>query len=553
MRNMKNPIDIVKVPGRSGFEKSHFNLLTASVGSLVPIMVDPVIPNTKVHCRINLGAQLPPLASDTYMKCDVCVEAFYVPYRLLDGGFESYFCNRVDRVLKDATTSPYYSDVTICPPVVVLSTADQIPSYVLASGGLLDYLGFKMAYQASGQFSFCPYSVLAYHLIWQEFYRRTDVQNPAFMKHLPFVSASNSDNSYPFACAPYISFTDGGASYNYLIRLYDSIANHQHLLADGTDMFSLRRRNFDFDYFTNALPSPQNGPAQSVNVSGGSLSIASLRAANSMQQWTERESVAGARYSDNLKAMYGANLSLGVAQRPILLGSARYNVYNKSMTVNGFNMDSGVHNNSNPFATEAGGVMANAYANGSDVIIDGFTCNEPGLIMVIGSLVPRVTYGSGCRRYFSDFISGHSSIVDLPNPLLQNTGYQPIYQSELTSEIGTAGIFGYTDRYGHYMTYLDELHGLFRDGGSLDMFAAQRVFAPGSNPTINSAFLQIRGTYLDKVTAVSSALSNYGYWLECQFDYKVSMPLAEYSVPTLQDPAYEHGQTVKVHRGGFRF
>ena len=58
---------------------------------------------------------------------------------------------------------------------------------------------------------------------------------------------------------------------------------------------------------------------------------------------------------------------------------------------------------------------------------------------------------------------------------------------------------------------------------------------------------------MDQVTAaVTQNLSRYGYWLDTYFDYKVSMPISKYSFLRFQDPAYEHGKTVVVDKGGSR-
>ena len=84
-----------------------------------------------------------------------------------------------------------------------------------------------------------------------------------------------------------------------------------------------------------------------------------------------------------------------------------------------------------------------------------------------------------------------------------------------------------------------------------ESFALQRTFDDKANrPKISTNFLQIPTNYLDQVAAVAGSISNYGYWADTYFDYKVSMPLAEYSIPSLQDPAYEHGETVSVNKSG---
>ena len=92
------------VPKLSGFDKSHQNLLTSKVGTITPILVDELIPGSKVHCKLALGASLPPLASDTYMRCSIKCEAFFVPMRILDGGFEAWFTDEA-KDLVDAAPS----------------------------------------------------------------------------------------------------------------------------------------------------------------------------------------------------------------------------------------------------------------------------------------------------------------------------------------------------------------------------------------------------------------------------------------------------------------
>ena len=83
----------VQVPKLSGFDKSHQNLLTSKVGTITPILIDELIPGSKIHLSLALSAQLPPLAADTFMRCQVKCEAFFVPFRLLAGSFESWFTN----------------------------------------------------------------------------------------------------------------------------------------------------------------------------------------------------------------------------------------------------------------------------------------------------------------------------------------------------------------------------------------------------------------------------------------------------------------------------
>lgn len=540
----------VSVPRLSGFDKSHQNLFTAKCGTIVPALCDELIPGSKVHLRMALSASLPPLASDTFMRCSIKAEAFFVPMRLLCGSFESFFTDQPrtyfqqDQVVERKGRLPI---IKVSEP----SGADFAP--YLGVGSLADYLGLRsgnIALIAESGFSAMPF--LAYHRIYNDWYRNTLVQRDVFLPPDPEAEVTTSPNGRSGFCAatsPFDFYYDDYCRYSSDVFLK---------LADGVSIFDLRQRNFGLDYFTTATPEPQQGSAEVVqfatNGPTGQFSIAALRAANSMQQFKERNNLLGNLYVEQLYGRYGTRPSDGIAQRSLYLGRGEFEVYSKGvyMTTNSQetgSSDAGISGSSNPFGA-VGTRYGSAFASGSDFVVD-FEAKEPGYLFVMTTLVPRVTYASGIDPIFYRYTQ-KGSLAEMANPILQNVGPQPIYQSELTGKAHDENdaIFGYTDRYATFKTKQDTLHGLLRDGQSLASFALQRSFEPGSDVFLSSDFLQIPTNYLDQVTAVEGWLSEYGYWCDTYFDYKVSMPLSKYSLPSLQDPAYEHGQTVVVSKGG---
>lgn len=544
----------VKVPKRSGFDKSHMNLLTTKCGTLTPLLCDEVIPNTSVSLKINLSATLPPLASDTFMRCELKAEAFFVPYRICYGGFQDW----IQGNLVWSTTNSGKANPTF--PVLEISNASEV-----APGTLSDYLGYKVnstiTPSSLTRVNILPY--IAYHKIYDEWYRNSLVQAPVFRTIRPSgaSTAANSNFYTNVGTLPSITFNDVSDNTYNVIPTSDTTRAQ---FADGVMITALRQRNFGLDYFTTAQPQAQNGDAQKVSFTvptsgsdagNGSFTISALRAANSMQQFLERNGLAGDRFVDYVKAHWGANLNDAIAQRPLLLGSASFDVYSKGI----YQTANGTGTTNNPFDGSVGAQFGSAYASGSDFIIKNFTANEPGVIMVLVSLVPKVTYSTGVRRMLTHYIGTDPSSLftgkvggqtDMATPLLQNVGNQPIYSYELDGNLNSANVFGYTDRYAEWKTMEDELHGLLRDGQSLESFALQRTFANNSSPTIATAFLAIPTDYMDQVTAANDSISNYGVWIDSYLDYKVSMPLSRYAVPSLQDPAYEHGEDVSIQRAG---
>lgn len=540
----------VKVANRSGFDKNHFSLFSSHAGTIVPILVDELIPNSTVHLRSAITAAMPPLASDTFMRCRLKVAAFFVPHRIIMPGFEKWI-TRQDSIPN--------STGKITPPLVYFKAGsdEAINNKIferLSPGSLADMLGCKLTRSAvqgfiaqQGNFYLNALPFLAYHRIYEDWFRRSLVQQSIY-------ADSTGVNSDGFLRAS-ISNSFVPNSSNSSRYIFNATAENINVASspaffDGVHIADFRQANFDFDLFTNAYPEAQNGNAQSVGISSNQFTISALRAANSIQQYLERQNIAGNRYVDYVRANYGAHLSDSIAQRSVLLGSGQLDVYSKGIyqTNSQATVDPGIRN---PFAG-VGVEFGTAKADGTLHLVDKFTAQEHGYLMVLSWLSPRASYSTGLSPILSRYRSLQAQ-AEVANSILQNTGNEPIYQSmvnDMKAIVNSQDVFGYSDRYFAWKDMQDEVHGLFRDGENLESFALQRTFNSTEATGIGDEFLQIPTTFLDQVEAVTDNLADYGYWADCFFDYKVSMPLAKYSIPSLQDPAIEHGQTELMSRGG---
>lgn len=537
----------VKVQRKSGFDKSFQNLFTGKVGTIIPILTDELIPNTTVRLRMAITTQLPPLASDTFMRVRQKYAAFFVPTRILVPRYEEWLTGK--------NTGSTTATKVVLP---TLSFNPETDKAAYGDGSLLDYLGFKCQHTKFTELQGIRLSalpLLAYHKIYNDWFRNSLVQKDIFNNAL---AASVVYNPATSSVVVPCSLASNRSVFTYNANSNEATAGGSKF-ADGVDITSLRQANFGSDLFTSCTPSPQNGIAQAVSfdtsAAEGKFTISALRAANSMQQFLERNNLAGNRLVDYVKAQYGANLNDAIAQRPVLLGSGSFDVYSKGIYQTS-NVTGSVNSDNNPMAGMAA-KFGSAFVDGNDLVIDGFTAMEPGYLMVVTWLSPKVTYSSGVDPVLTRYITFDSQ-SDMANPILQNVGNEPIYARQLSSDQAVTfgdSIFGYNERYASWKDKLDEVHGILRDGDSLQSFALQRTFGttgttPAAVPQINSEFLQIPVNYLDQVSAVSGDMSAYGYWCDTFFDYKVSMPLARYSIPSLQDPAYEHGEDVMLDRAG---
>lgn len=544
MANIYNKV-AVKVQRKSGFDKSFQNLFTSKVGTITPILVDELIPNTSVNLRLAISTQLPPLASDTFMRVKQKYAAFFVPTRILMPGFEKWLTGKID-IAGTGTSNK------IRTPQYEINLKDY------KAGSLHDFLGIKINKaaipNADKKITVNALPYLAYHKIYNDWFRnslvQTDIFGPAAINFAD-LRASNSNLYIPNTSSTGFKFLESAVNIN---------AVNSDMFADGVKLNALRQANFGVDLFTSSTPSPQNGQGQAVSVTmpenagdDGTFTISALRAANSMQQFLERNNLAGNRLVDYVRAQYGANLNDAIAQRPVLLGSGSFDVYSKGIYQTAeTNTDTATTETyNNPFRATPAAKYGSASVDGQDLVIKGFTAMEPGYLMVLTWLSPKVTYSTGIDPMLKRY-SQSSSQSDMANPILQNVGNEPVYLDMLNSYdlvTATNQIFGYNDRYYAWKDKQDEVHGLLRDGESLQSFALQRTFS-SQGGGISNSFLQIPTNYMDQVASVGNQISDYGYWCDTYFDYKVSMPLATYSVPSLQDPAYEHGQDVVIDRAG---
>lgn len=512
----------VEMPNRSGHNLSHSNSFTGKTGTLIPVFCEELLPNDTVSVGSQLQVQLPPMVTDFYGKVDFVLEAFFVPNRLCWGGWQDFITH--------PTANPQYPEgtpVQAKPLQVPYFYTDNNP-YDVPVDSLLHYLDYGSLLGVGNEDS--PASVLpaiAYHRIWDDWYRDSRVQAPLFFKN----SSVEADNTTAYLRSlPFISArTDGNP---YYIRpgseFYDNVT-----------ISSLRQRNWVKDYFTTASPLPQAGGASEVKfdvnstAETGAFSISTLRAANSLQKWRERNNIVGYRYSDQIYAQFGTYPSDAIMDRCLYLGRSVQTVYNRSV------FDTSSEN--------LGTKGANSQVLGEGSLVDSFTATEHGFLMVLASLVPRPVYGSGSeRRNF------RLKVGDFAFPLLAGMGDQAILVRELTGLSSNNSVFGYTDLYAEYKFRNDKIHGLLRDGQSLQSYALQRSFDDEGSmiPEISSSFLMIPTSYLDQVQAVSTSVQGYTYWATIYFPYKKLSTIPAYSQPTLAD--LDHAHTEYISRGGKR-
>lgn len=512
----------VDVQRRNGFALPFVNAGTVKVGTLVPVLCKKVVPGDIVTDNISYNIELPPMASNFKGRVDICFESFFVPNRILYGGWRDYvlFNGGIAGSFKPAGVPQTWY------PKLVYSTSRDV-SY-RGNGKLSDYLGLPTS--PSEDMFVDTLRFMAYHRIYNDWYRNKQVQQQLF------IPRGNN-----------VSITAGNLPYSSILSSSDQYVNGDDgtspfIFNDGVDIWSLRQRNWSNDYFTDSFLT-QNGAQNTFNVEisdDGYFSVQQFRTANALTRFSERNNLANGDYKTSIFVNYGVTPSDALCEQAVFVRQIRKPLITKSVFATS-NVGSGV--GESPYTDMVGGRAGFSDCVDSGLLFDNFQVKEHGYIMVIMSIVPYANYAQYVPR---EAIVRNSAFSDnFMIPQLAQVGNQEIYNYELFSETDAPYVpFGYTERYAEYKNFVNEIHGLLRYDGDMSYYAVQRAF--GNQPSLNSSFLEIPTTALDNVTAISTWLTQFGAVYEVFHDCKMVRPLPEYSTPTLCDHILD-SKWVSVH------
>lgn len=225
--------DEVKItqPDYSAFDMSFENKLSSNMGLLVPTLCKEILPGDYFELQSSSLVRFAPTLAPILHNVDVCTYTFFVPNRLIWNEWEKFI-------------SPGNGSVTMVnqpsfvPPITPYTTFGDLISFYGESnipGTLADYLGVPDVNVSTetGRFSILPFR--AYQLCWNEYFRDQNIERDIF----------NTSNG---------STVDDGIISKDSGYLDSSISPSQFF-----ELFTIRRKSWEKDYFTAALPTPQRG------------------------------------------------------------------------------------------------------------------------------------------------------------------------------------------------------------------------------------------------------------------------------------------------------
>lgn len=310
--------------------------------------------------------------------------------------------------------------------------------------------------------------------------------------------------------------------YPFLAPLYDALRTESGTTVYGrtTSQCGLGIRTYLSDRFNNWLNTEwidgTNGINEitSVDVSSGLLTMDALILQKKVYDMLNRIAVSGGSYRDWQEAVYGVRVSRA-AESPIYVGGyASEIVFDEVVSTAAF--ESG-KTGQEPLGSLAGRGRETSKRGGKNIKI---RCEEPSLIMILGSIVPRVDYSQGNKWW-----TRIDTMNDFHKPNLDQIGFQELLSQEMNGRAWkvdanyktTDFSVGKQPAWTEYTTTVNETYGDFAAGEPLEYMAFNRVYEVINDPKLKDATTYIDPQIFNKAFA-NSNLDAKNFWVQIGFD-----------------------------------
>lgn len=356
--------------------------------------------------------------------------------------------------------------------------------------------------------------------------------------------------------------------------------------AGGADktVYKLRRVNWEKDFLTTAVPSPQQGKAPLVGLttyattedgktylklslvdddgkryavsfdsdasgihgvdyselpdgssvsplsyrslvdsSTSGISIPDLRAVNAYQKFLELNMRKGYSYKDIVQGRFDVEIRYDDLNIPEFLGGFTRNIQMNRVVQSVERGDS-----TGQYADALGSLAGDAFLSSTDNPVISCFCDEESIVMGIISIIPIPVYTQLLPK---DFL--YRDVLDHFTPEFNSLGFQPITYAEVcpiqANLVGQKldATFGYQRPWYEYVQQVDTAHGLMRT--QLRNFLMNRTF--DAVPRLSESFLLVDDTQLNDVFAVTETTDKVTG--QILFRATATLPVARVAIPRL--------------------
>lgn len=268
-----------------------------------------------------------------------------------------------------------------------------------------------------------------------------------------------------------------------------------------------------------------------VDVSEGSLSMDALNLAQKVYNMLNRIAISGGTYRDWLETVYASGQYIERCETPTFEGGTSQEIVFQEVVSN-----SAAENE--PLGTLAGrGINASKQKGGKIKI----RATEPGYMMCITSITPRIDYSQG-----NDFDSDWVSLDDMHKPALDGIGYQDSvntgrawWDDTITGDTPTTLVkhtAGKTVAWIDYMTNVNRTYGNFAAGMSEAFMVLNRNYEIKYDTNGNSRISDLT-TYIDPIKYnyifADTSIDAMNFWVQIKFDITARRLISAKQIPNL--------------------